>query len=262
MTRHRRPQPEDCLGFYLGDAGEVNTHHFSDFPQSEFFKEVEGEDGLLHFGNVVNRAGYQLFQFGTFELEGGRSLIARRNVFEESRSFVLISNEVDFPDVERFHIGEFLPVFLKGQVQFCGDFGFFRSAAEALLGAPEGSFELTGLAAFEARRPIGLAEAVENGAADAELGVGFEPYVLAGVEIIDGVDEPDDAGREKIVEADGFGHPLVNFAGNQAHLRHVFEDELFALVLQQGFSREIICGGRQGFVLLLSVFVLLRLPVL
>jgi hypothetical protein len=84
---------------------------------------------------------------------------------------------------------------------------------------------------YAARHPVERAELVEDGALDAELGVGLELAVLLGVVLLDRVHEPDDAGVVEVVEVDVRGQPHGDAVDDVADERGVLENDLFLQAL-------------------------------
>ncbi len=103
-------------------------------------------------------------------------------------------------------------------------------AAQAQLQIAVGLFDAASLAAQMPRAPVHFAEAVQDGAANAELGVGFQLHVLAGIEFLHGVDQADNAGVNQIFERNMRGQPVMDAPGDIAHLRKVFEQQALALL--------------------------------
>ena len=109
-----------------------------------------------------------------------------------------------------------------------------------------GLFDLARLAPQLARTPVHFAQAVENGAADAELGVGAELHVLGVIELVEGVDQPDHAGMHQIFERDMARQPLVDAAREITDLGQLFEQDavaFFLLILILVLPAGIGCGG-------------------
>ena len=86
-----------------------------------------------------------------------------------------------------------------------GQFGFGGDAAKLRGEFPAGVFDAARLAAEISRTPIHLAQAIENGTANAEAGVGLELDISGGIKFVDGVDETEDSGVDKVVEGDVSG---------------------------------------------------------
>ena len=84
--------------------------------------------------------------------------------------------------------------------------------------AGDRGLNLLGTLALLARRPIQAAQAVENRTADFVFGVGFELYVVAGIEAIDGGDQAQRAGGDQVVQIHALWQPLVDSARDQAGL--------------------------------------------
>jgi hypothetical protein len=72
------------------------------------------------------------------------------------------------------------------------------------------------LVAHRARHPVHGAELVEDGAADADLGVAGEAVAARGVVLVSGVDEAEGAGADEVVDVDhggqAAGHALSHLA--------------------------------------------------
>src|SRR5271169_2337216 len=94
--------------------------------------------------------------------------------------------------------------------------------------------------------PVQLAQAVKNRPADAELGVRSKLYVLLGIELVESVDQPDDALVHQVLEGNVLRKVLVYAPCNIFHLRHLLEHNVLqfffrALRLQFGLR-----PGRNG----------------
>jgi hypothetical protein len=111
-----------------------------------------------------------------------------------------------------------------------------------------------------ARRPIQLAQAVQNRALDAMLGISVKHHVLAAVVLDHGVEQAQHAGVNQIVQIHVDRQTFVNANGNRLHQREVVEHDLVALFV--GDSRPLAyrhtCSSHR-FVPLFLVFFLSRL---
>ena len=59
----------------------------------------------------------------------------------------------------------------------------------------------------------------------------FSLTLCAGIEVVDGRDQADDAGGDQVVEADALRQALLNPPRDQAHLRQVLQDQPLPLVV-------------------------------
>ena len=91
-------------------------------------------------------------------------------------------------------------------------------------------FEATGFAPQIARTPVHFAQTVQNGAADAELGIGPELHMLGPVKLVQGIDQPHHAGVDQIFERHMARQPFVNAARDVTHLRQLLHQYPLALV--------------------------------
>ena len=82
-----------------------------------------------------------------------------------------------------------------------------------------------------ARSPVHFAQAVEDGAADAKLGVGAELHVLGLIELVERVDQSDDSRMHEIFERHMARQPFMDAAGQVADLRQLFEQDAVPLFL-------------------------------
>ena len=92
-------------------------------------------------------------------------------------------------------------------------------------------FQAARLAAQVARAPVHVAQAVEDGAPNTELGVGGEAHILAGVVLVHGIDQSHDAGMQQVVERNVLRQPLMNAAGDVFHLRQLLQQQLIGAAL-------------------------------
>lgn len=82
-----------------------------------------------------------------------------------------------------------LAVFVARDAHFLGELGVCGGAAQLLFEGLDGVAEVAGLGAAAAGEAIAAAELVENGAPDAEHGIGLESLLLLGVVALKGADE-------------------------------------------------------------------------
>ena len=117
---------------------------------------------------------------------------------------------------------------LQGHAQFRRDFVFGGSAAQLQAELAVGFFDLARLAPQFARTPVHFAQAVEDGAADAELGVGTELHVLGAVKLVERVDQSDHSGVHQVFERHVAGQPFVDAARQVADLGQLFQQDAVA----------------------------------
>ena len=144
--------------------------------------------------------------------------------------------------------GVFLLGFLEPGV-LGGEFGFGGGAVEFAGQFAGGGFELLVPAAKVAAGPVELAEAVEDGALNAVLGVAGEADHLFGVVLGGGVEQAEDAGVHQIVDFDVHRKIFVNAHGDGLHQREMLQHHLVAAVaqgLQRLGQRSSCCPSRRG----------------
>ena len=81
------------------------------------------------------------------------------------------------------------------------------------------------LGPHRAGHPVDRAELVEDGALDAGDGVGLELEATGRVELLDGVDEPEDAVADQVGLLDVLGQADGHAAGDVLHQRRVVQDQ-------------------------------------
>ena len=81
-----------------------------------------------------------------------------------------------------------------------------------------------------ARAPVELAEVVEDGAANAELGIGLELHVARAVILLYGVEQPEDAGMDQVFKINVLRQSLMNLASDESDLRNLLEQRRLAQV--------------------------------
>ena len=95
-----------------------------------------------------------------------------------------------------------------------------------------GALHLLLAAAQIARSPIQLAQAVEDGAFDAVLGVAVKRHVLGAVVFGHGIEQPHDAGVDQVVQIHVNRQVFVHTNGDRLYQRKVIEHDLVALFLR------------------------------
>ena len=96
--------------------------------------------------------------------------------------------------------------------------------------------ERPGLGPHRARHPVDRAQLVEDRALDARDRVGLELVAAIGVELLDRVDQPEDAVADEVGLLDVLREPGSHAAGHVLHERRVVEDQPVA---QLPLSRDL-----------------------
>ena len=131
-------------------------------------------------------------------------------------------------DVRAIDVLEARPQVVDGRAQLGGQLGLGRRRAEAGEEGVTGPLDPPALTPDRARRPVLLAQLVDEGAGDACPGVLLEARTLGRVETVDRLDQRDEAGRRKVVEL-AVRRKLANLARRDvANHRRVRKDELIA----------------------------------
>ena len=93
--------------------------------------------------------------------------------------------------------------------------------------------------AHVARQPVGLAQLVQHGAADALNRVGLELRALRVVEVLGRIEQADQARLDQIVHLHAGRQPRHEVIGDPLHQRRHLLDEL-ALIRGEGGTRECL----------------------
>jgi hypothetical protein len=195
-------EAEDCLGVDLADAGFRHAENAGDLGEAEVFEIIHGEDFSLHLGEFVEAFDDKLDEFLLEgELGGVRGAFVRHDLVEAG-IFILAGERIEFDITDGADFVEEFRVFLGGDAEFLGDFGFGGRAAEFLFDGGDDLGDFLGLDAEGAGHPIDAAEFVENGPADAHGGVAGECDAVGGVETALGLDETEEADGVEILDID------------------------------------------------------------
>ena len=73
--------------------------------------------------------------------------------------------------------------------------------------------------------PVQLAQAVEDGALDAVFRIALEGHVLGAVELLNRIDQPQDAGMDQVLDVDMDREVLVHPNGDRLGQRKIFEHD-------------------------------------
>ncbi len=102
-----------------------------------------------------------------------------------------------------------------------------------------GGFHLLVAAAHVARGPVELAQAVQNCALDAVLGIARKNHLLFGIEFVGGVEQAENAGVNQIVQVDVHRKILVHAHGDGLYQRQMLQHHPIA-------ARLLGAGGDDG----------------
>ena len=119
---------------------------------------------------------------------------------------------------------------LQPHSHFRRQFRLRGDAAQAQLQIAVGLFDAAGLAPQVPRTPIHFAKAVQDGATNAKLGIGFQLNVFAGIEFLDGVDQANHARVNQVLQRDLRRQPVVNPPGHVPHLRQMLQQQSLAFL--------------------------------
>src|SRR5208282_2457491 len=203
----------------LGNARFANAECRSHLLHGEFFIIVEGENALFLFRQFGNGFGQKMFHLRAQALEVGCLFRLRGDAVGEVFVFavarILDAQAAEFEAVE---FGEQGLQLVKVNPHLLRDFIFGGGAAELAGEIAVRRINEAAFAAQFARAPVQFAETVEDGAADTELGVRTELHLLGQIELVEGVDQSDDAGMNQVFEGHVAGQALVYAAGNVTNL--------------------------------------------
>jgi hypothetical protein len=118
-------------------------------------------------------------------------------------------------DGAQFHL-DAVPA-IRAEAHFFGDFAIERSASQFGGQCVGHGIHLLLPFAQIARSPIELAQAVEDGALDAMLGISMEGHILRRVVLGDGIEQPEYAGVREIVQIHMHGKVFMNANGDGLH---------------------------------------------
>ncbi|SPF49421.1 hypothetical protein SBA4_4060007 [Candidatus Sulfopaludibacter sp. SbA4] len=211
LQRHRHLLERGLVD--LRDAAFVDPQHVADFFHGHVVRVVQEDHLLVALRERVDGAGERRLELAVLAHAVGLRVRTRGEILGAVAFLVGARGGRDQPDGAQFH-HDAVPPF-DADSHLLGDFGFRRSAAE-----PQGQIVGDGvhlLLAFAevARGPVELAEAVEDGALDAMLGVAVERHVLGVVEFHHGVEQAEHAGMNQVVEIHMYRKVFVNANGDR-----------------------------------------------
>ena len=132
---------------------------------------------------------------------------------------------VEGDDVDQGQLAEELADVLDVHVHLVRDLFVGRGAVQARLELGDGALELAGLHPDRPRDPVGVAELVDDRAADAGHRVALELHLAGGLEAGDRVDQAERAVGDEVGLLDVRGQAAADPAGDVLHQRRVVEDQ-------------------------------------
>ena len=117
---------------------------------------------------------------------------------------------------------------LELDAELAGDLGLAGRAVQLGLEGGVGALDLAGLVAHRARDPVDRPQLVDDGAADAADRVRLELDGPLEVELLDGVDQPEDAVGDEVGLLDVRRQADADPAGDVLHQRRVVQDQPLA----------------------------------
>src|SRR5579875_1247069 len=238
-----RAQADQHRGVDLAHAGFADAEHGADFLHRQFLEVVQGHELALAIGQFLDRLRQFALQLRSQADEVG---VLFGRVGEIDAGLFAGKLRFEAAQLEAAQFAEELLELLQLHAQLGGDFFVAGGAAEGGVQAGMGLLDAARLAAQLARAPIEGAQAVENGAANAEFGVRGQGDVFAGVVLAHRVHQADDARLHQIVERDVARQAIMDAAGDQMHLGQLFQQAALDL---RGLIRAGLIGlGRShGF---------------
>src|SRR6202521_1468811 len=229
----------------LGNPRFANAEGDSDFLHGEFVVVVKRENALFLIRQFGDGILEQMLRLRAEALEEGCFLGLGWDVVGEIFFFAVARRlDAQAAEFKAVQLSEQGLQFLKLDAHLLGDFMFVGGASEFSGKLGIGGVDQAAFAPQFARAPVEFAEIVEDSAADAELGIRTELHVLREIELIEGVDKPDDAGMDQVFEGHVAGQPVVNAAGDVTDLGKLFHE--YPLAVGVGLDALIGVGGMFG----------------
>ena len=232
----------------LRDARLADAQDAAHFLHGQFFQIVEGHHLAFLFFQRFHGLGQKAFQLRLQALEKGIFLRPVGLVGAVGRLVELLAVvRLQGSQVQPVQFAQQLLKLEKLQAHFLGHFQLRGGVAERGRETAEGFLHGAGLLAQPPRAPVGGPQAVQDGPADAEFGVGFQLHVARGIELVHRVDQPQHTGVHQVFERNLRGQALVNAPRDVLHLGQVLGEQLLAL--RRGERRGTFgdCGFGFGF---------------
>jgi hypothetical protein len=141
---------------------------------------------------------------------------------------------VERDDVDEADLAEDRVQVLERDAELGGHLGLGRGAVQRGLERGVGLLDLAGLVAHRAGDPVDRAQLVDDRALDAADRVGLELDRALEVELLDRVDEPEDAVGDEVGLLDVGRQAHADAAGDVLHQRRVVQDQPLAQPLLAG----------------------------
>src|SRR5271165_1199381 len=227
--RQPRAQPHYRERMNLRHARLADAQHRSYFLHGELLEVIERQNVLFLVRQLANDAGQQVFHLRTQAAEK-RCVLGRIGQVVAQIFFLAVPGRLDAQaaDFEAVELAQQVLQLLQGHPEFGRDFVFRGGAAQLQAELAVGFFDLARLAPQLARTPVHFAQTVEDGAADAELGVGTELHLLGTVKLVERVDQSEHAGMHQVLERHVAGQPFVDAACQVFDLGQLFEQDAVA----------------------------------
>src|SRR5579872_4013708 len=227
-----RTQAHDRQRMNLRHSGFSDAEHRSHLPHGEFLEIVESEHLLFLLRQFSNYPGQKVFHLRAQAAEKRRvfgsiwKVIAQVFFFSVPRRL-----DAQTSDLQAVQLAEQVLKILKSHAHLGGHLVLGGGTAQLEAQLAVRLLDLSRLAPQLARSPVHFAQAVEDGAADAKLGIGAELHVLGTVELVESIDESDHSRVHEIFEGHMARQPFVDAARKVADLRQLFEQDAVPLFL-------------------------------
>ena len=216
----------------LGDPRFSGAKHRSHFFHGEIVEVIECQHLLFLFRQLGNHPRQEFFHLRALTTEIGRILRRTRKVVAQV-FFLATPRRLDAQaaHLQTVQFSQQVLQLLQGHAQFGGYLVLRGDPAQFQTELAVGFLDLARLAPQLSRTPIHLPQAVEDGAADAKLGVRAELHMFGAVELVERVHQSDYARVHQVFERHVPGQPLVDAARQVADLGQLFEQDAVSLFL-------------------------------
>ena len=213
----------------LGDAEQL-----ADLGERETLVVVEREHETLAVGHAVDRVGEEVLHLVDLERLDRVVLAVGDGVADRGRPLTVgragREQVVERDETGERDLRERLGELALGPLELGRDLAVLRAAPELVLELGDRPLDGTRLRPHRARHPVDRAELVDDRALDPRDRVGLELEAAAGIELVDGVDEPEDPVAHEVGLLDVLRQTGGDAAGDELHQRRVVEDQPLARV--------------------------------
>ena len=209
----------------LAHAALGHAEHLADLGQRQVLEVVEGQDDLLPLGHPLDRLGELAPELAALQQGPGPVAAVRDRVAEGGAVAPVPQHLVERGDAGERELPEHRLQLRVRHVELGGELGLGRRPLEPGLQLGERPLDGAALGPDRARHPVDRAELVEDGALDAGDGVGLELEPAGRIELLDGVDEAEDAVADQVRLLDVLGQADRHAAGDVLDERRVVEDQ-------------------------------------